>query len=424
MATLCFIQSRNRSDMKSLANFKKGTGGRSSFSGVVATVFGATGFLGKKIVSRLGKTGSQVIVPRRGDFLEPDALKLSGDLGQILYLDYDLRDEESLRKAMAYSNVVINLIGRDFETRRFKYQDVHVDGARRIARIAKELGVEKFVHFSSLNAVPNPQSIFIRGGSKFLKSKYEGELAVREEFPEAIIFRPADMFGDYDNFINLYMHQFRRTSNYKLPLWKKGYSTIKQPVYVADVATGVMNALRMDEANGNTYECVGPRRYYLSDLVDYFWQCARFPGANGTARLTLNQWSLFRLRAEFFDKVQMATHGCPPYTWDRIEREHITDRTTGLPTLEALNVHLTPIETVAPNQLQPYIVGHFFTESVEEYAPAPETVPTEFTPKPDKLSLAVPVIEIAQSVVRSKIPFELAVCGVFIYIFAEYSMYL
>ena len=34
--------------------YRRGTGGAGSFSGVVATVFGATGFLGTYVVSRLG----------------------------------------------------------------------------------------------------------------------------------------------------------------------------------------------------------------------------------------------------------------------------------------------------------------------------------------------------------------------------------
>ena len=55
--------------------------------------------------------------------------------------------------------------------RNFKFHDVHVEGATRIARLAKDVGVEKFVHMSHLNAQPDPPPILMKGGSQFLKSK-------------------------------------------------------------------------------------------------------------------------------------------------------------------------------------------------------------------------------------------------------------
>lgn len=59
------VQLRHSSDVRvipnpSLSALKRGRGGRSSFNGNVVTVFGASGFLGRYICNRLGKTGSQV----------------------------------------------------------------------------------------------------------------------------------------------------------------------------------------------------------------------------------------------------------------------------------------------------------------------------------------------------------------------------
>lgn len=61
--------------------------------------------------------GSQVIIPYRGTEYDVGHLKLMGDLGQVLYTPFYMRDEDSIRKAVQHSNVVINLIGRDLETK-------------------------------------------------------------------------------------------------------------------------------------------------------------------------------------------------------------------------------------------------------------------------------------------------------------------
>lgn len=117
-----------------LTSLKRGTGGRSSFNGMVVTIFGATGFLGPMVGYKFGKLGSQMIYPYRGDFYPAMRLKPTGDLGQVLFHFYNLRDEKAIKEAMKYSNVVVNLVGRQFETRNFKFDDVHVDGARLIAK--------------------------------------------------------------------------------------------------------------------------------------------------------------------------------------------------------------------------------------------------------------------------------------------------
>ena len=55
--------------------------------------------------------------------------------------------------------------------RNYNFNAVHVDGARLIARLARESGVQKLIHFSALNASPTPQPIYDKSGSKFLRSK-------------------------------------------------------------------------------------------------------------------------------------------------------------------------------------------------------------------------------------------------------------
>lgn len=96
------------------------------------------------------------MIPFRGEESSFNHLKVMGDLGQIVPMKWDCRDKDSIRRACEYSNVIINLTGRRWDTRNFTQKQVHVEAAKNIAEVAKELGVERFIHVSALGADISP----------------------------------------------------------------------------------------------------------------------------------------------------------------------------------------------------------------------------------------------------------------------------
>lgn len=355
-----------------LSSFKRGTGGRSSFNGVVATVFGASGFLGRYVVNQLGKQGTQVIIAYRGDSYDVGRLKLCGDLGQILFVPHVVNDDDNVRKAVKHSNVVINLIGKDHDTRNFSLEDTHVTVARHLARIAKECGVDKFIHMSALNCTEHPKPVIFKGGSGFLSSKWHGEQAVREEFPEAIIFRPSNIFGQEDRFLRYFSGLWRRHFR-RMPMWNMGVGVVKQPVYVSDVAKGIVNAIFDASAVGKTYQAVGPTRYELCELVDWMYRVMRKDAENWGYKRTSMKYDIpFWLRLAIFEML-------PVYraiSRESIEREQISDFVSDdLPTLEDLGVVLTTLQERIKWELKYYSATAYYDEELGEFEePAPAKI--------------------------------------------------
>ncbi|KAH6766672.1 Rossmann-fold superfamily protein [Perilla frutescens var. hirtella] len=246
---------------------RKGTGGRSSVSGIVATVFGATGFLGRYLVQQLAKMGSQVLVPFRGSEDSQRHLKLMGDLGQIVPMKYNPRDENSIKAVMAKANVVINLIGREYETRNYSFEEVNHHMAEQLAVIAKEHGgIMRYIQVSCLGASPS-------SASKMLRAKAAAEEAILRELPEATVMRPAVMVGTEDRILNPWA-QFAKKYSF-LPLIGDG-STKIQPVYVVDVASAIIAALKDDGTSmGNIYELGGPDIYTMHELAELMYDTIR-----------------------------------------------------------------------------------------------------------------------------------------------------
>ncbi|EFN75665.1 NADH dehydrogenase [ubiquinone] 1 alpha subcomplex subunit 9, mitochondrial [Harpegnathos saltator] len=267
------------------------------------------------------------------------------------------------------------MIGRDWETKNFTFNDVHVEAARKLARLCKEANVERFIHVSSLNIDDKVEPILLKEGSQFLKTKREGEQAVREEFPEATIVRPSTIWGQEDRFLNVYCeiyglmrHQFRN-----IPIWEKGERTEKQPIAVYDVAGGITAIIKDPSTAGKTYQFVGPKRYKLSDLLDWFHKiCIVNPIEYGYKRTHLKYSPLFQLKVYVNEFITFA-YPFGYLQWEYLERESISDHVSKeLPTLEDLGITLTTMESRMHWELKPYRKDYGYMQSVHEFDAVPD----------------------------------------------------
>lgn len=224
------------------------------------TVFGGTGFLGRLVVHRLARHGVVVRAacrhPRDQSAIE---LRTSGNLGQVAPIWADVRDADSVRAAVENVDAVVNCVGFWVEGGRgAKFSDVHVEGARTVARAAAEAGAQGLVHLSGIGVDENARNAYVRARAK-------GETAVREAFPGATILRPSVMFGPGDSFFETLAAVARFSP--ALPLYGGGDSRI-QPVYVADVADAAFAALTREDAAGETYELGGPKVYTVRQAFE------------------------------------------------------------------------------------------------------------------------------------------------------------
>ncbi|KAH8435365.1 complex I NDUFA9 subunit family protein [Aspergillus melleus] len=228
-------------------------GGRSSLGGHTATVFGATGFLGRYIVNKLATQGCTVVVPYREEMAKRH-LKPTGDLGRVNFIEYDLRNTQSIEESVRHSDVVYNLVGRQYPTKNFSYTDVHVDGVERIVEAAAKYDVDRFIHVSSYNA--NKDS-----PSEYFATKGWGEEIVRSIYPETTIVRPAPMFGFEDNLL----HKLAGVTN----LFTSNHMQERfWPVHAINVGAALELMLHDDSTAGQTFELYGPKNYSTAEIAE------------------------------------------------------------------------------------------------------------------------------------------------------------
>ena len=303
----------------------------------VAAIFGGSGFIGRYIVERLAKQGWIMrIAVRRPDqalFLKP-----LGDIAQIVPIAANIRHERSVANAVQGVDTVINLVGILHEGGRQRFNAVHVDAVRRLARAASGAGVRRFLHLSALGADAQSRSLYAR-------SKAAGEATLREHFPAAIILRPSVVFGPEDDFFNRFAAMARFSP--VLPLIGGG-KTRFQPIYVGDVADAAAAALNNPACAGKVFEIGGPRAYTFRELMEMMLAVI------GRRRLLLPvPFPIAAMQAAFLGLLPN-----PPLTLDQLRLLRIDNVLGGkLPGLEALGLTATGLEAILPAYLERYRYG-------------------------------------------------------------------
>ncbi|XP_065186335.1 NADH dehydrogenase [ubiquinone] 1 alpha subcomplex subunit 9, mitochondrial-like [Sycon ciliatum] len=336
-----------------LAHLPVGSGYRSSFNGLVVTVFGGTGHIGRHLVNRLGREGTQIVTPCRSDDYYAKDLKVCGDLGAVRILPLSLNDEKSIFDSVKYSDVVINCINRQYNRQlgRCTMAEINVDGAERIARICREAGVERYVQMSSVGASEDHPS-------EYMRTRAAGEAAVRGAFPDATIVRSCGHIGYFDRTLKFIRSNWFALLGFKPVVGGKYHTTVKYPVAVPDVAKGLIAAAMQSDAAGRTYELIGPDKLTVAEMYDLvfaslFKLYMPMPVPEQLLRLSVLAHE-FSARAPFFSR-------------DEITRLYCSEEPTpGVPGFEELEIVPSSAKFMIVDALRMYRSHYYEKVSYED----------------------------------------------------------
>ena len=220
----------------------------------ICTILGGGGFIGRYLVRNLTKKNYRCIISTRNAF-QKGYLKTQATPGSIELINWNSNNFDELKESIKNSDVVINLIGILYETRKQKFKNIHEGIPEAISKICAQSDVKKFIHVSAIGASDSSQSLYQR-------SKFQGEVKALTNFKNTVIIRPSVVCGTEDNFTNL----FSKLSILPvIPVVGINYKF--QPILVTDVADAIVKAIEAKDNHGKIYEIGGPKIISFGDMV-------------------------------------------------------------------------------------------------------------------------------------------------------------
>jgi len=295
------------------------------------SVFGGTGFFGRRLVQRLVAEGASVRVAVRHSEWARSILD-AVDLDRVTILRADVRDQASVAAAVAGADAVVNAVSAYVEKGGVTFEAVHQQGAETVAREAVSAGVARLVLVSGIGA--NHESRY-----PYIRARGRGELVVQQAFPGTTIVRPGAMFGPGDALFGTLADLARMLP--VLPLIGGGRTRL-QPVYVEDVAEAITRMFADPGTAGRTYELAGPGVYTMRELVKITLRLI------GRRRLLVPvPFAVATVQARLFELLPS-----PPLTTSQVDLLRTDNVVSGvLPGFRELGIEPKGVEEVVPTYI-------------------------------------------------------------------------
>ena len=219
-------------------------------------VTGATGFVGREIVTELQKAGHEITFLARDSRTASARAVEWGFDGQVH--TGNILDPASLQDACNGNDAVIHLVGIISEVGEQTFENIHTVGTQNVISAAQKAGIKRFIHMSALGTRPNAVS-------RYHQTKWAGEEAVRNSRLNYTIFRPSLIYGPGDQFVNTFARMIRWSPI--LPVLGNDRVTF-QPVSIEAVARAFVRSLSEPASIGQTFDLCGSEALTLPEMLD------------------------------------------------------------------------------------------------------------------------------------------------------------
>jgi NADH dehydrogenase len=208
-------------------------------------ITGASGLVGQATCAELARRGWKIRA------LVRDPAKAASRLAHINveFRVGDIRNEESLNRAMEGAGTVVHLAAIAIERKGESYFSTNSDATKNLVAAAERNGAKRFIHMSQNGASSSSPYAFLR-------SKGIAEDIVAASNLDWTVLGPSVIFGPADEFVNV-LARLALLSPLVFPLPGGGQARF-QPIAVEDVAKAVATVLEKKSAVRQSYSLGGP----------------------------------------------------------------------------------------------------------------------------------------------------------------------